>query len=337
MDKRPLDLYRLKKAVEIRGGFNNVCKHKKWAEIGRDLGYSGKIMSSLSTSLKNSYQRYLHPYEEWVKSAKPGVQQQIEAELRGAITPSPAGSPMKKFPLDKSLHSPLGSLPPDSPAIRASTTFAGSLRGTPDKSDTDMTDATPIRGSTPAMNGGFTPVNSGSGFTPVNAGSAGFTSVNFSNGNRRETDSGLTPASNARRVENGVTPSKRNTPEFKGGSFGSILKRGHSQENGGIDSKELSNEPNGAGDDSENGERRSKRLKKGMELTGFSLFPRSCSTQPRSFADPPLEPAPMVAGSHMTLHRPSSTPRTLGGDRNNSNPGEVTFFNFTYIWEVSGI
>lgn len=224
-------------------------------------------MSSLSTSLKNSYQRYLHPYEEWVKSAKPGVQQQIEAELRGAITPSPAGSPIKKLPLDKSLNSPLGSLPPDSPAIR-STALAGSLRGTPDKSDTDMTDATPIRGSTPAMNGGFTPVNSG-GFTPVNAGPASFTPLNMANGNRREADSGLTPASNARRIENGVTPSKRNTPELKGGSFGSILKRGHSQENGVADSKEPSHEPNGNGDDSENGERRSKRLKKGMELPGF--------------------------------------------------------------------
>ncbi|CAI4214758.1 unnamed protein product [Parascedosporium putredinis] len=52
VDKKPLDLYRLKKAVEARGGFDKVCKHKKWAEIGRDLGYSGKIMSSLSTSLK---------------------------------------------------------------------------------------------------------------------------------------------------------------------------------------------------------------------------------------------------------------------------------------------
>ncbi|EOD44979.1 putative phd transcription factor protein [Neofusicoccum parvum UCRNP2] len=57
VDKRPLDLYKLKKAVETRGGFDRVCKGKKWAEIGRDLGYSGKIMSSLSTSLKNSYQK----------------------------------------------------------------------------------------------------------------------------------------------------------------------------------------------------------------------------------------------------------------------------------------
>jgi histone demethylase JARID1 len=255
-------LYRLKKAVEIRGGFNQVCKHKKWAEIGRDLGYSGKIMSSLSTSLKNSYQRYLHPYEEWVKSAKPGVQQQIEAELRGAITPSPAGSPIKKFPLDKSINSPMGSMPPESPAIRASNTLAGSLRGTPDKSDTDMTDATPVRGSTPAMNGGFTPVNTGGGFTPVNVGSSNFTPLTMVNGNRREGDSGLTPTSNSRRIENGTTPSKRNTPE--GSTIGSVLKRGLSQENGVIDSKDSAKGMD-CDDNSENGERRSKRLKKGKK------------------------------------------------------------------------
>ncbi|PUU77665.1 PLU-1-like protein-domain-containing protein [Tuber borchii] len=291
VDKRPLDLYRLKKAVEIRGGFSNVCKHKKWAEIGRDLGYSGKIMSSLSTSLKNSYQRYLHPYEEWVKSAKPGVQQQIEAEQGGPITPS--GSPLKKLPADKPAMSPLSSLP-DSPAIRASTALNASVVGTPDKSDTDMADATPIRGSTPAVNGGFTAVNSGSGFTPVNSGAGGFTPVNVSNGMKRELDANMTPnTGNSRRSENGATPSKRSTPELKAGT---ILKRGHSQENGsGVDIKEQSKEA--TADESENGERRSKRLKK--------------------------EPAPMVAGSHMTLHRPSSTPRTLGGDRNNSSkPGE---------------
>lgn len=35
-----------------------------------------------------------------------------------------------------------------------------------------------------------------------------------------------------------------------------------------------------------------------------------------------VEPAPMVAGSHMTLHKPSSVPRTLG-DRTHNKPGEV--------------
>ena len=90
VDKRPLDLYKLKKAVAQRGGFERVCKLKKWAEIGRDLGYSGKIMSSLSTSLKNSYQRWLFPYEEYLRLAKPGVQQQLEFENGGPFTPSSA-------------------------------------------------------------------------------------------------------------------------------------------------------------------------------------------------------------------------------------------------------
>ena len=95
VDKRPLDLYKLKKAVDFRGGFEKVCKGKKWAEIGRDLGYSGKIMSSLSTSLKNSYQRWLQPYEDYLRIAKPGVQQRLEKENGGPFTPSPSASPNK--------------------------------------------------------------------------------------------------------------------------------------------------------------------------------------------------------------------------------------------------
>jgi len=96
VDKKPLDLYRLKKAVEARGGFEKVCKLKKWAEIGRDLGYSGKIMSSLSTSLKNSYQKWLCPYEEYLRMAKPGVHQQLELEYGGPLTPSPVPTPIKR-------------------------------------------------------------------------------------------------------------------------------------------------------------------------------------------------------------------------------------------------
>src|ERR1700760_4426539 len=96
VDKRPLDLYKLKKLVEDKGGFDRVCKGKRWAEVGRDLGYSGKIMSSLSTSLKNSYQKWLLPYEEYLRLAKPGVQQQLEMLNGGPYTPSPGPSPAKK-------------------------------------------------------------------------------------------------------------------------------------------------------------------------------------------------------------------------------------------------
>ncbi|KAL7910274.1 hypothetical protein GGI35DRAFT_361269 [Trichoderma velutinum] len=40
-------------------------------------------MSSLSTSLKNSFLRWLSPYEDYLRLAKPGVQQQLEQEHVG--------------------------------------------------------------------------------------------------------------------------------------------------------------------------------------------------------------------------------------------------------------
>ncbi|KAF8424734.1 PLU-1-like protein-domain-containing protein [Tirmania nivea] len=266
VDKRPLDLYRLKKAVEIRGGFQKVCKFKKWAEIGRDLGYSGKIMSSLSTSLKNSYQRYLHPYEEWVKQAKPGLQA-LDSE-NGNSTPS--GSPMKGISKDRS------SLGPESPAPKGSSSSNHALSTDTDDTDKDtvMGDETP-KGTPAPPASGFTAVNSG--FTTVNS---GFTSVNATNGVKGEMENGLTPSRSSE-----STISAKNTPELKGGT---PLKRSHI-----IDSNEST--PTKNSDESELGERRSKRLKK--------------------------DSAPTVAGSHMTLHRPQPTPRN-GGQHSKAKPGE---------------
>jgi histone demethylase JARID1 len=260
VDKRPLDLYRLKKAVEIRGGFHNVCKHKKWAEIGRDLGYSGKIMSSLSTSLKNSYSRYLQPYEEWVRNAKPAVQQQIEAEFGGPITPSPHNSPAAKRQTEKPANSPLGCFGPDSPAVRAASALnnAVSAVGTPERSDTEMADATPLISTASSVNGGFTAVNTGAGgFTPVNMSVSSFPSIN---GTKREAESGLTSAA---RSENGLS-SKRSSPD---GGSGSPLKRLHSGLDGGGDANsDLAKDANSKSDEDGSGERRSKRLRKGWWL-----------------------------------------------------------------------
>ncbi|RPA87112.1 PLU-1-domain-containing protein [Ascobolus immersus RN42] len=258
VDKRPLDLYRLKKAVEVRGGFINVCKGKKWAEIGRDLGYSGKIMSSLSTSLKNSYQRYLHPYEEWVKTAKPGVQQQLEAEYGGPITPSPAASPMKKV---LNNGTPIRS---DSPLARHSTSIDDST-----DADKTMTDSTPVGTPAPAGRSGFTPVNNSGTFTPVNG----------TNGIKRESETG-TPTRGSL--------SAKNTPDPK--DKGSALKRQLSSESLSDQTPKPTSE-----EETDGGERRSKRLRK----------------------DAP----PTVAGSHMTLHRPS-TPRLGNNTKKSSKPGE---------------
>lgn len=197
VDKRPLDLYRLKKTVERKGGFEQVCKGKRWAEVGRDLGYSGKIMSSLSTSLKNSYQKWLLPYEEYLRLAKPGVHQQLEMMNGGPYTPSPGPSPAKK---------PFGPSPDQhAPTMHASAALHASINGhsphappsqpeTPQHMPHGLPDVPPPhplpqpqqhQQPPPPLQqqpstGGFTPVNAG-GFTPVNAAppqTSSFTSVN---------------------------------------------------------------------------------------------------------------------------------------------------------------
>jgi histone demethylase JARID1 len=250
VDKRPLDLYKLKKAVETRGGFERVCKQKKWAEIGRDLGYSGKIMSSLSTSLKNSYQKWLHPYEEYLRVVKPGVQQMLEFEHGGPFTPSPAHSPMKK-----SAHGTPVANTTDSPAMRASAALNATLHS-------DAAPTPPAELQRPAMPSGFTPVNSG-GFTAVNTQTPQQTpqaTLNTPNGFHREHADSRT----ATPLRNSGSPmlSAHNTPDLRPTALGltplsngqvlNQLKRTLSQ-----DAEDSSN-----GDADENG-RRSKRLKKG--------------------------------------------------------------------------
>ena len=235
VDKKPLDLFRLKKAVEARGGFDKVCKLKKWAEIGRDLGYSGKIMSSLSTSLKNSYQKWLCPYEDYLRVAKPGVHQQLELEYGGPLTPSPAPSPMKR----SNAHTP-SDLRGESPSRHP---MEAAVNGHVRDSDRDVTmiDAPSI--PTPPVKSGFTAINTG-GFTPINS---GFTSINRP----------LAPASEA------ITPlsSAKNTPEVRPSAAGSSsLKRQLSFDSTSDSAKKESSVDK---DDGEAGSRRSKRLKKG--------------------------------------------------------------------------
>ncbi|TKA65969.1 hypothetical protein B0A49_06528, partial [Cryomyces minteri] len=242
VDKRPLDLYKLKKAVERKGGFEKVCKLKKWAEVGRDLGYSGKIMSSLSTSLKNSYQKLLNPYEEYLRIAKPGVHQQLELENGGPLTPSPGPSPIKK----QHQHTP-SSLREEAPAIRASAALNATIQS---RDDLDV--STPASESfRPLASSGFTAVNTG-GFTPVNVPqrSSGFVAVNAVNGVHHDADhSHSTPQ---RSVDTPST-SVNNTPSFQS-------TNGHAVSH---NKRQLSSEADAdANADSDATGRRSKRLKK---------------------------------------------------------------------------
>jgi histone demethylase JARID1 len=159
----------LKKFVEDKGGFDNVCKGKRWAEIGRDLGYSGKIMSSLSTSLKNSYQKWLQPYEDWLKENKPAVMQaQHDRENGTPYTPSPG--PVSNFNTPRPVSAAA------EPAIKASQILQAKLNDGP-MPPIPTVATPPPQLAPPPPPSGFTAVNSG--FTAVNAPPpSGFAAIN---------------------------------------------------------------------------------------------------------------------------------------------------------------
>ncbi|OBA21101.1 PLU-1-domain-containing protein, partial [Metschnikowia bicuspidata var. bicuspidata NRRL YB-4993] len=69
MDKRPLDLFDFFRLVLRKGGYAAVIQRKLWAQVGRELGYKGKITSSLSSLLKLSYAKLLYPLEVRLKTA----------------------------------------------------------------------------------------------------------------------------------------------------------------------------------------------------------------------------------------------------------------------------
>ena len=256
VDKRPLDMYRLKKTVERKGGFEQVCKSKRWAEVGRDLGYSGKIMSSLSTSLKNSYQKWVLPYEEYLRVAKPGVQQQLEMMNGGPYTPSSGPSPAKK-----SQTSTPQNLREHAPAMQASFALQATVNGAGTHQQLSL-EPSPSRPSQPPTAGGFTPVNP-SGFTAVNAvpPTNSFTSVNNANGfHASHTPAPHQSVNNSRSIHG----NHQTTPHVNGNG---VLKRQH---------EELTP------DDSENADRKSKRLRKDASTAAGSNMHTSRMSTGRS-------------------------------------------------------
>ena len=292
VDKKPLDLYALKNSVENKGGFESVCKGKKWAEIGRDLGYSGKIMSSLSTSLKNSYSKWLEPYEQYLAGAKPAVQWQMELERGGPYTPSPGPSPMHKT---TSQHTP-SSLCRESPTARASEALHDAIErapphpphGHPQSTHPAFRSIEPARPTT----GGFTAVNAG-GFTPINSGAMPrpFAPVKLDPERRTMEEPRLqenrTPPPAA---PNGYVPVHA-IPSAPNGYAPIDLKRRRSHDTDREDSRD--GDRIKINDEASNGR---KRMKK--------------------------ESAPTVTGSHMTQPR-HSVPRVLGPkERNNWKPGD---------------
>ncbi|KAJ3090446.1 hypothetical protein HK102_003698 [Quaeritorhiza haematococci] len=66
LDKKPVDLYKLKKEVAKRGGHQAVTEAKGWAQVGRSLGLGSKTCTSLSNSVKIVYFKWIQPYEQYL-------------------------------------------------------------------------------------------------------------------------------------------------------------------------------------------------------------------------------------------------------------------------------
>uniref|UniRef100_A0A8D0AR96 [histone H3]-trimethyl-L-lysine(4) demethylase n=1 Tax=Sander lucioperca TaxID=283035 RepID=A0A8D0AR96_SANLU len=61
VERKVLDLYQLSKIVSSEGGFENVCKEKRWSKVASRMGFpAGKGTGSL---LRSHYERILYPYE----------------------------------------------------------------------------------------------------------------------------------------------------------------------------------------------------------------------------------------------------------------------------------
>ncbi|KAI9103186.1 hypothetical protein DFS34DRAFT_356513 [Phlyctochytrium arcticum] len=74
LDKKPMNLFELKKEVAKRGGYHATTQNKQWAQVGRAIGLGGKTCTSLSHSVKSAYLRWVLPYEDFIaKFGSPSV------------------------------------------------------------------------------------------------------------------------------------------------------------------------------------------------------------------------------------------------------------------------
>ncbi|KAJ9049075.1 hypothetical protein DSO57_1028360 [Entomophthora muscae] len=66
---KTVDLYRLKLLTQEFGGYDLIVLEKKWAQVGRRLGYNPSECTSLSYGLRNIYEAHVLPYEKYISNA----------------------------------------------------------------------------------------------------------------------------------------------------------------------------------------------------------------------------------------------------------------------------
>jgi len=126
--------------------------------------------------MKNSYQDWLQPYEDWLRSNRPIVLQQQEIENGGPYIPSPA-------PVKSQQGNPTAMGTP-SPAMRASVALNASIE--------ENYGPTPTSAAVPSVEAPSRTTVSAGGFTTVNAPApaSGFSAINAPNGMYREAEKG---------------------------------------------------------------------------------------------------------------------------------------------------
>ncbi|KAM0343021.1 hypothetical protein ACHAPU_008922 [Fusarium lateritium] len=221
-------------------------------------------------------ERWLCPYEEYLRLAKPGVHQQLEQEYGGPLTPSPAQTPVRR----SNVNTPL-SIRGDSPTRNASDALQASIGGLKVEADRDtpMSDA-PLHPSQAPTSGGFTAVNPG-GFTSVNSG--------FTSANRNATSESKSFTPDPKRFDS-PTSSAKNTPDNRTSALkATALKRQLSCES----LSDSARKDNDKDDTEAANSRRSKRLKKDAVPTvagsHMTPFRPSVPRIPREEPPPPGE------------------------------------------------
>ncbi|KAI8808902.1 hypothetical protein BJ742DRAFT_806826 [Cladochytrium replicatum] len=89
IDKKPVDLAKLRKEVSSRGGFQAVSDSKKWPEVARALGVSGKTFSNVAYTVKGLYAKWVLPFEEFIENnsyGTPGEQSTTNSPVRPGKT-----------------------------------------------------------------------------------------------------------------------------------------------------------------------------------------------------------------------------------------------------------
>ncbi|CAD6888737.1 unnamed protein product [Tilletia laevis] len=70
IDRKPTDLYKLRRVVDSYGGLDAVIKGRKWTEVTRKMGYPEKESAQLSAQVKAAYIKIIMPFEVFITKAK---------------------------------------------------------------------------------------------------------------------------------------------------------------------------------------------------------------------------------------------------------------------------